>query len=372
MTVDTSLAAPSTQESPFRGFFESLAVGAVQIGPGGEFLEANERYCTLTGYTRELLLGMRVADLDHPEDRAADRVRWEKFLADPSAGYDVEKRYVRRDGETIWVHATAAVIRHEGDQPLIAKTVEDITDRVRASAVLRQSEEQLRKALAVKEEFLGLVSHELRTPLTIIVGLADVIARGKLPPAVLEETAMELRESSEHLATLLESMLMLARADRQDERSMEPLVLSQLVRRVVTRHRRIHAGRRLRLDDRGGHDLVEGHQAWIEQVVGNLLGNAEKYSALDTEIRVAIWRTDDELVVSVLDEGPGIAPGDLPLIFEPFYRADHARAQSGGLGLGLAVCKRLIELQGGRIWAQARPRNGSEFGFALPALDPGE
>jgi PAS domain S-box-containing protein len=352
-------------ESAFRGFFRSLAVGAVQIGPDGDFLEVNDRYCSLTGYDRDELLRMRVAELDHPDDRGADRERWDRFLADPSVGYDVEKRYVRRDGEVIWVHAMAAVIEYEGDGPLIAKTVEDITARVRAT-------EELRAALAAKEEFLGLVSHELRTPLTVIVGLADVIASGAVSRQVLREIGREIRESSEHLATLLESMLVLARAGQEDAQDLEPLRLARVVERVVERHRQVHPRRRLRFESRTADGLVEGHDPWIAQILANLLGNAEKYSRASGEIGVFVERADDEVVVRVQDEGDGIAARDLPMLFEPFFRAEHARDQSGGLGLGLAVCKRLVELQGGRIWAGDRPGGGSEFAFALPALRVGE
>jgi PAS domain S-box-containing protein len=357
------------RDSAFRDFFENLAVGAVRLGSEGDFIEVNARFCALTGYRREDLLTMKVADLDHPDDHDADQDRWRAFLDDPTVGYDVEKRYVRRDGQTIWVHVTAAVIRYQGGQPLIAKTVEDVTDRFQAIAVLRESEERLRDALAVKEEFLGLVSHELRTPLTIIVGLADIISRETTSPTVVAEAARELRDSSEHLATLLESMLVLARADRHDGEPLEPLVLAHVVRRVVARHRTVHPDRRLQLDDHSAGALVEGHDPWIGQVVGNLVANAEKYSPPESEIRVEIARDGDEVSVRVADEGVGVMPDDLPLIFEPFYRAAHARESSGGLGLGLAVCKRLVELQSGHIWAIPRDGRGSEFGFALPVLD---
>lgn len=190
-------------------------MGAVQISPDGRFLRVNERYCALTGYSPGDLLQMRVADLDHPADRPADRQRWDEFLRDPSVGYDVEKRYVRADGRVIWVHVTGAFVPQEAGEPLIAKTVEDITARVEAIDVLRDSEERLRDALAVKEEFLGLVSHELRTPLTVIVGMADVLTRGEMPVAAMQEIAQEIRESAEHLQSLLESMLLLARADHR-------------------------------------------------------------------------------------------------------------------------------------------------------------
>ncbi len=368
----SSIVTPSAppRESVFKRFFEGLAVGAVQISPDGRFLEVNDRYCRLTGYGRQALLAMRVADLDHPADRAADRERWVQFLRDPSIGYDVEKRYVRADGSVIWVHATGAVIpQGDNEPPLIAKTVEDITTRVEATVVLRESEERLRDALAIKEEFLGLVSHELRTPLTVIVGMANVMARADLSVELMRETAGEIRESAEHLESLLESMLVLARADHAEAHEMEPIQLTHVLRRAVERHRAVYPYRPLRLECLTHEALIEGHEPWVSQIVGNLLSNAEKYSPAQGEIVVVLQREGRDVVVRVIDHGVGIAPDDLPLVFEPFYRAAHARERSSGLGLGLAVCKRLVELQGGRIWATSHAGLGSEFGFAFPALE---
>jgi two-component system sensor histidine kinase BaeS len=126
----------------------------------------------------------------------------------------------------------------------------------------------------------------------------------------------------------------------------------------------------LRFERPTGNGLVEGHEAWIAQVVGNLLDNAEKYGRPGGAIDVFVERSGPEVIVRVLDQGDGIATADLPLLFEPFFRAQHTRERTGGLGLGLAVCRRLTELQGGRIWAGSRASGGSEFAFALPAIDP--
>jgi PAS domain S-box-containing protein len=358
-----SLTAPA-----FRGFFENLGVGGVQISSDGRFLQVNERFIRLTGYPREQLLEMRVGDLDHPEDRPADQERWGLFLADPDVGYDVEKRYVRQDGGVIWVHVTAARIPTGGDELTFAKTVEDITDRVVAIQALREREQRLREALAVKEEFLGMVSHELRTPLTVILGLANVVARNGSSHAQVQRTVLEIRESAEHLASLLESMLVLARVG-QEAPELEPILLDRVARRAIERHREVFRKRKVRLKLLGGTPLVDGHEPWIAQVVANMLSNAEKYSPPTGRISVFIDREDGDVSVRVLDEGRGIADEDAPHIFEPFYRAAHAVKESGGLGLGLAVCKRLIDLQGGEVWALTRDSGGAEFGFSLPALD---
>ena len=355
----------------FRGFFENLAVGGVQISSDGRFLEVNQRFSDLTGYSRDELLGMRVGDLDHPDDRELDRARWDAFLGSPEVGYDVEKRYVRRDGSVIWVHVTAARIGTLGDGVLIAKTVEDITSRVLASRALTEREQHLRDALAVKEEFLGMVSHELRTPLTVILGLADVIARNGSSPEQMHRTVLEIRESAEHLAALLESMLVLARVG-EDPPDLEPVLVDRVANRAVARHAEVFPTRDIAIEIRAASSLVEGHEPWIAQIIGNMVGNAEKYSPPDGKITVALDSDLGNVVVRVLDEGPGVAPEDAPFVFDAFYRAAHAAEASGGLGLGLAVCKRLIDLQGGRIWAIPRPAGGAEFGFSLPALDAEE
>ena len=352
--------------SAFRGFFENLAVGGVQISNEGRFLQVNERFVKLTGYPRERLLTMRVGDLDHPDDREPDRRRWAAFLGDPGTGYDVEKRYVRQDGSVIWVHVTAARITTGTDRVLIAKTVEDITERVTAAGALRDREEHLRAALAAKEEFLGLVSHELRTPLTVILGLADVAARNRMPPDQLHGTILEIRESADHLASLLESMLVLARVD-EERPALEPILLEHAVRGAVERHREVFPNRAIGVESRTSTALVEGHPPWIAQVIANLIGNAEKYSPPETGIAVVIEGDAKRVIVRDIDEGTGIDEADLPFLFDPFYRASRAAAQTGGLGLGLAVCKRLLELQGGRIWATPRV-HGAEFGFSLPAI----
>ena len=355
-----------TAAAAFRGFFENLAVGGVQISRDGRFLQVNERFVKLTGHSRDQLLKKRVGDLDHPDDRESDRARWSAFLTDPTAGYDVEKRYVREDGAIIWVHVTAARVTTGTDRVLIAKTVEDITERVTAAAALREREGHLSDALAVKEEFLGLVSHELRTPLTVILGLADVAARNRMTPTEMHATVLEIRESADHLASLLESMLVLARVD-EERPALEPILLEHAARSAVARHRQVFPERAITIDSRTPSSLVDAHQPWIAQVIANLIGNAEKYSPPGTGITLVLERDPANVIVRVLDQGSGIDEGDLPYLFDPFYRASRAAAQSGGLGLGLAVCKRLLDLQGGEIWATPHVR-GAEFGFSLPAL----
>jgi signal transduction histidine kinase len=108
---------------------------------------------------------------------------------------------------------------------------------------------------------------------------------------------------------------------------------------------------------------------YLELVIDNLLANAEKYSPSDAPITVQLQRTDEEVRVRILDLGAGIDPSDVDRLFEPFFRSQATSQRASGMGIGLAVCKRIIESQGGRVWARPRADAGSEFGFCVPVIE---
>src|SRR5690606_4606746 len=156
-------------EVNFRGFFDSVAVGAVQVNAAGRIVAVNDRYCEITGYTREELLQMSPFDLDHPDDRQGDADRVLKALSDPAGLYHAEKRYVRKDGTVRWVHVAANILRDELQRPVqTAAVVLDISERKRA-------EEALQHADRMKDEFLATLAHELRNPLAPLTSAAELL-----------------------------------------------------------------------------------------------------------------------------------------------------------------------------------------------------
>jgi PAS domain S-box-containing protein len=247
----------------------------------------------------------------------------------------------------------------------------DVTDRAAAARELNAAAEALRASNAVKDEFLGLVSHELRTPVTTIFGNARILQeRGEaLDEAKKRAMIADIATDAERLLGLIENLLLLTRIESNAQPELEPQVLDHLVGRSIASFRRRHPGRTIRLIREPGHVVVDADRTYIELLVENLLANAEKYSHPDSPIEVAIRVTPDEAQVLVLDRGIGIDEDDAGMIFEPFYRAEGARLRAQGVGLGLAVCRRAIELQNGRIWATPRPGGGSEVGFALPITE---
>ena len=226
------------------------------------------------------------------------------------------------------------------------------------------------RANQLREAFIGVISHELRTPITTIYGLSKMLhLRGAtLDRELMVSTIADVEAEADRLQRLVEDLLVLSRAERGAvDVEGEPIGIARVLRRVVEAERTRQPGRRIELEAAEGLPLVTGEETYVEQVVRNLLTNAAKYADPATPIRVVVEPGEDGVVVRVLDEGIGIDPDDLDRVFELFYRSSSASRMAGGAGIGLFVCRQLVEAMGGRIWASSRSPAGSEVAFALPA-----
>jgi K+-sensing histidine kinase KdpD len=234
-----------------------------------------------------------------------------------------------------------------------------------------------RHAAALRDAFIGVISHELRTPITTIYGLTKMLrARiGSLAPETRDQAIGDVEAEADRLYRLVEDLLVLSRAERgRVEIADEPMLVDKIVRHAVTAEAARWPSRAFRLDAAANLPLVVGEPTYVEQVARNLLANAAKYSPAGSDVEVSVAHEEDEVVVRVLDAGIGIEPADAERLFELFYRSPHASRQAAGAGIGLFVCRQLVEAMGGRIWATPRSEGGSEFGFALPVhveeIDP--
>lgn len=239
----------------------------------------------------------------------------------------------------------------------------DVTDR-------RAAEDELRAAIAVKDEFLGLVSHELRTPVTTILGNAHLLATRKGVDEPLAALLQDLGSEAEHLAGVVENLLVLARAGTDIDMDREPQVLEHVARAAVAGFARRHLERPVRVRSDVRDSIVEADRAFLDLLLGNLLVNAHKYSPAGAPIEVLLDEAGGSMQVHVMDRGIGFAPSEADELFSTFYRTEAAKRSASGLGIGLSACRRLVERLGGRIWALPRSGGGSEFGFALPAALP--
>ena len=229
--------------------------------------------------------------------------------------------------------------------------------------------EDLRKALTIKDEFLGLVSHELRTPITTIFGNARLLEKHAAAMGEEQRAAAikDIAEEATRLQRIVENLLILARFDTNAEVETETVFLEDKVAEVVKSFNGRHPKRRVNTVIEPAMPNVSCNPLYLELVLTNLLSNANKYSPDGEPIEVHADFVNEATRIRVLDRGAGILPEEAENLFTPFYRGDRTRNLAPGMGIGLAVCKRLIDAHGCSIWAKPREGCGSEFGFTLPA-----
>jgi signal transduction histidine kinase/CHASE3 domain sensor protein len=223
----------------------------------------------------------------------------------------------------------------------------------------------------VKSALISTVSHELRTPLTLIHGFAELLVLRDMAPERQRSSAVEILDASRRLARLIDDLLSVSRMESGrlvlDPR---PLDLAAVVERILSPFRAMAAKHTIRTKLPPSLPVVWGDPDKVEQILTNLVGNAIKYSPGGGEVLVAVEHDGDTVQVSVRDQGIGMSPRDMGQLFEKFYRVDREEVRrAGGTGLGLYITKRLVEMHGGRLWAESWPGVGSVFRFTLPTSD---
>ena len=227
------------------------------------------------------------------------------------------------------------------------------------------------EALERQRRFAGDASHQLRTPLTAILGQIDVALRRDRPPEEYRRILALVRDQSDHLGRIVEALLFLARTEAEatwpdaDRIDLAAWTTAQIARRAD-----LDRGDNLRWEPPADADpplLVRAHPVLLAQVLDNLLDNARLYGDPEAPVTLQVGRADGDVALSVADRGRGISPADLPRIFEPFFRGEASgRRGKPGVGLGLAVARRIAVAFGGTLEAESRPGEGSRFTLRLP------
>lgn len=217
-------------------------------------------------------------------------------------------------------------------------------------------------------ELVGDVAHELRTPLTTLDGYLEGLQDGVIQPS--EETWRLLRAETGRLNRLVGDLAELWRAEaRQLPLNLEPVPIAPLLATLRKRYGREASAREMTVVQEPADAVVFADADRVNQILGNYLTNALRYSPAGTSVRLATRSAGREVVIGVADEGPGLAADQLAQVFERFYRPDSSRSRTlGGSGIGLAIARALAEAMGGRAWATSDgPGHGSTFWLALPA-----
>jgi PAS domain S-box-containing protein len=316
------------------------------------------------GYSEDEIVGQGAAILFTPEDRR-DRVPEEELETAAATGHAGDDRWhLRKDGRRIFVSGVVTPIRDESGAPRgFTKVARDITERTRAEEALKEADRR-------KDEFLAILSHELRNPIGAI-RTAVQVARSPGAEEHLSWCHEVIGRQVGHLARLTDDLLDISRiAQGKIELRRQSVELPHLIARAAEAVRPLveRKGHRLTVEVAPDVPRIDADPTRIEQVLINLLTNAAKYTEDGGRITVAAGRRGDRAVIRVSDTGIGIPPEKLPRIFETFIQIDDSRSRSeGGLGIGLSLVRRLVELHGGTVLATSEPGQGSEFTVELPA-----
>ncbi len=223
----------------------------------------------------------------------------------------------------------------------------------------------------VRSEFLAHAAHELKTPLTSVRGSFELLVEdiGDSVRPQHRQLLDAIGRGIDRLAALTSDLIEFERLRQtQLSLSIEPVALGAVVQAAVSLVTPMVIARRqtLTVDIRGGGPVAEIDRRRFEQIVTNLLANANAYAGEGGSITVRAWTEGAEAMLEVRDSGAGVSPAELDAIFEPFYRGDRSPSVEGGSGLGLTIARSLAELHGGRIWAESTPGHGAAFFVAVP------
>ena len=361
--------------------FDLLATDAAEyavflVGLDGHLLCWNAGAERIFGYHSPEIVGQHLSRFFSPEDIVTGRPEHELKTALADGRADGTCWQVRKDGTRFWCRTTVTPLFNENKQARsFARVIHDLSES-EATGTQRKRADGLAEANRSKEEFMALLSHELRSPLSPILNALGILRRMRTNDPIIENAGNIIDRQVGQMVRLVDDLLDITRITNGKLR----LTKEKVELRVVA-NRAAETCRPLM--EASKHEFsvslptqpvwVDADPARLEQVVVNLLNNAAKYTDPGGLIRMAVSREGDEAVLRVRDNGVGVAPDMLPKIFDLFTQVDGSLGRSyGGLGIGLALARNLVEMQDGRLQARSGGvGQGSEFTVKLPAAPAG-
>ena len=348
-------------ERRYRDLIEGAARG-IYVYRDSALLYVNPAFAAMFGFEspREALTSASLTALLGDDIRTELNRQLQASGGSVGSTIRTELRVERDQGDAIWIEHTSKAIEWEG-RPAIQGALMDITDRKRVERL--------------KNEFVSIVSHELRTPLTALVGSLGLVRSGTLGrlPDKVQDLIEISQASAQRLVALVNDILDIEKIEAGSmEFDFAPTEAVALVRQAVAETEPFGAKYdvALRLEERLGQVSVRADASRLTQVLTNLISNAVKYSPQGETVVVRLTREGEDIRFAVRDRGPGIPAHMHRRIFEKFTQVDSSESRSkAGTGLGLTICKDIIEAHGGRIRVESEPGMGATFSFALPEVN---
>jgi PAS domain S-box-containing protein len=363
-------------EERFRSAFDHAPIGVTLEAPDGQFIQVNHAFCDLVGYSEQELLVKRFQDITHPDDLADNLDPFERLWAGDIDSYELEKRYIHKDGRIVWVLLTKSAIRNGNASHYSVTQVLDITgrrhlDMERATMLVSEREysRQLRDLTEMRADLTAMIAHELRGPVSAIRLMTFLLAQGELSSPDQTEMFNAINGEIAQLDRLIRDMTAVTEAEREDF-SVDPhwVPLGVLLESAAAFGRTSLGDRPFSVSD------TLNMRVWCDpermsQVLHNLLDNAARHTPPGTPVALRTHQVGNRVRIEVADRGPGLPAEDVGLIFEKFGRGQQAAArQTPGAGLGLYLSRQIVQAHGSDLTVESTPGQGSVFAFELGAM----
>lgn len=368
-------------EELFRLAFENAPIGMALVDLDGKWLNVNPAFCNMVGYTNQELQTIDFQTITHPDDLVLDLELVRDVLAGVIPSYQLEKRYIHKNGSTIWGLLNVSLLRDEKNTPLhFISQIQDITERKQREEEIerlnhdleinvKKRTQELEETNQDLENYTYTLTHDLRQPLHNLTALTSEIVN-EYAETLDEEGKYMLyliKQNAEKMDNLIVDLMEFARAKivslNKEELNMKKLFEEEIkIAKKEYPHNQMQIFLPTLLP-------ASGDNAAITLVCKNLISNAFKYSSKEKIAQIAIssWRKNNMIIYQVSDNGVGFDLNKKEHLFTIFKRL-HSAKEFAGTGVGLAMCERIIKKHGGRMWADSTKGEGATFFFSLPSL----
>jgi len=376
--LSKAMAELKISEKQFRLITDLSPVHLFRAGPDGDATYLSPGFLSMTGLRREQAMGFGWIDAVHPDDRERLMLSWQEALHSQVI-FQAEFRFRVATGEYRWYRTRVVPDRDDGGQVIgwvgaaidlheLHLALDERADALDKAETARLVAEE---ASHLKDEFLATASHELRTPLNAIVGWVHVLQTDALSNDDQRRQAVNAIDRNAKIQTrLIEDLLDVSRMIQgRVSLTVLPIDMRGVIDSAVETIRHAATAKDISINVESPAEVVPviGDEHRLQQVIWNLAANAVKYTPRGGAITIALTREPGRAVVRVTDTGEGIDPEFMPHLFEPFRQGSSDRTMRSGLGLGLAIVRRLVDLHGGRITAESEGvGHGATFKVSLP------
>ncbi|NEQ77402.1 MAG: PAS domain S-box protein [Okeania sp. SIO2C9] len=358
------------REQRFRLAFDDAPIGMALVSLDGDFLEVNHALCEMIGYSEAELIQLTFQEITYPDDLAADLAFVHELLEGKKSKYNMEKRYISKQGNIVWAILSVSLAKDPSGEPLyFIAQIQNITPRKQNEAQQQRLITQLKISNQELEDFAYVASHDLQEPLRKIQTFGDRV-KAKYRE-VLDEKGLDylqrMQSSANRMQILIRDLLDFSRITTKAQPYV-PVTLSQIVAEVIEdlENRIEQTKAQVEVEELL---TIQADSIQMRQLFQNLIGNALKFHLPENrpivKVEAILQSETNQVQIMVSDNGIGFEEKYLDRIFTPFQRL-HSKQQYQGTGIGLAICRKIVERHNGNITARSIPNQGTTFVITLP------